>query len=362
MKRREFLKAAGAGLTASAVAAPAIAQSMPELKWRLTASWPKSLDTLYGGCEYFAKRIAEITDNRFQIQVFAAGEIVPGLQVLDAVQNATVEMGNTALYYYWGKDPAFTFGTALPFGLNARQMNSWLRFGGGADLLNELLKNFNCTGVAAANTGAQMGGWFRKEIKSVDDLNGLKMRIGGFAGTIVSKLGLVPQQLAAGDIYPALEKGTLDACEWVGPHDDEKLGFYKVAKYYYYPGWWEGCGQAHNIINLTKWNELPKSYQSAILTASGDAWEWVIGKYDYANPAALKRLLSQGVQLRAFPQDVMEACYKAAIDIYADLSQTNPHFKKLYDSLVAFRGDSLLWLQVAELSFDSFMMRMRTRA
>jgi TRAP-type mannitol/chloroaromatic compound transport system substrate-binding protein len=362
MKRREFLKAAGVGMTASAVAAPAIAQSMPEVKWRLAASWPKSLDTLYGGCEYFAKRIAEITDNRFQIQVFAAGELVPGLQVLDAVQNGTIEMGNTALYYYWGKDPAFTFGTALPFGLNARQMNSWLRFGGGADLLNELLKNFNCTGVAAANTGAQMGGWFRKEIKSVDDLKGLKMRIGGFAGTIVAKLGLVPQQLAAGDIYPALEKGTLDACEWVGPYDDEKLGFYKVAKYYYYPGWWEGCGQAHNIINLAKWNELPKNYQSAILTASGDAWEWVLGRYDYNNPAALKRLLSQGVQLRAFPQDVMEACYKAALDIYADLSSTNPHFKKLYDSLVAFRGDSLVWLQVAELSFDGFMIRMRGRA
>jgi TRAP-type mannitol/chloroaromatic compound transport system substrate-binding protein len=361
MKRREFLKAAGIGMTASAIAAPAIAQSMPEVKWRLTASWPKSLDTLFGGCEYFARRVAEITDNRFQIQVFAAGELVPGLQVLDAVQNGTVEMGNTALYYYWGKDPAFTFGTALPFGLNARQMNSWLRFGGGSDLLNDLLKNFNCTGVAAANTGAQMGGWFRKEIKSIDDLKGLKMRIGGFAGTIVAKVGLVPQQLAAGDIYPALEKGTLDACEWVGPYDDEKLGFYKVAKYYYYPGWWEGCGQAHNITNLTKWNELPKSYQSAILTASGDAWEWVIGRYDYNNPPALKRLLSQGVLLRAFPQDVMEACYKAATDIYAELSKTNPHFKKLYDSLVAFRGDSLLWLQVAELSFDSFMIRMRTR-
>jgi TRAP-type mannitol/chloroaromatic compound transport system substrate-binding protein len=362
MQRREFLKTAGVGLATSAIAAPAIAQSMPELKWRLTASWPKSLDTLYGGCEYFARRVAEITDNRFQIQVFAAGEIVPGLQVLDAVQNGTVEMGNTALYYYWGKDPAFTFGTALPFGLNARQMNSWLRFGGGSELLNELLKNFNVTGVAAANTGAQMGGWFRKEIKSLDDLRGLKMRIGGFAGTIQAKLGLVPQQLAAGDIYPALEKGTLDACEWVGPHDDEKLGFYKVAKYYYYPGWWEGCGQAHNLINLAKWNELPKSYQSTILTASGDAWEWVIGKYDYANPAALKRLLAQGVQLRAFPPDVMEASYKAALDIYADLSNTNPMFKKLYDSLVAFRGDSLLWLQVAELSFDSFMIRMRGRA
>ena len=362
MKRREFLRASGIGFTASAVAAPAIAQSMPELKWRLTASWPKSLDTLYGGCEYFAKRVAEITDNRFQVQVFAAGEIVPGLQVLDAVQKGTVEMGNTALYYYWGKDPAFTFGTALPFGLNARQMNSWLRFGGGSELVNELLQNFNCIGVAAGNTGAQMGGWFRKEIKSVDDLKGLKMRIGGFAGTILAKLGMVPQQLAAGDIYPALEKGTIDAVEWVGPYDDEKLGFYKIANYYYYPGWWEGCGQGHNLINLGKWNELPKSYQSAILTASGDAWAWVLGKYDYVNPAALKRLASQGVQLRAFPQDTMEASYNAALEIYADLSKTNPLFKKLYDSLVTYRSDSLVWQQVAELSFDSFMLRMRTRS
>src|SRR5499426_1329862 len=362
MKRREFLQAAGLGLAAAAIAAPAIAQSMPEIKWRLATSWPKSLDTLYGGCEYFGKRVAEITDNRFQIQPFAAGEIVPGLQVLDAVQNGTVEIGNTAMYYYWGKDPAMTFGTALPFGLNSRQMYAWLHHGGGNELLNEVLKNFNCIGTAAGNTGAQMGGWFRKEIKTVDELKGLKFRVGGFAGTILAKIGVVPQQLAAGDIYPALEKGTLDACEWVGPHDDEKLGFYKVARYYYYPGWWEGCGQAHNIINLAKWNELPKNYQSAILTASGDAWEWVLGKYDYANPAALKRLLSLGVQLRPFPQDVMEASYKAATDIYADLSKSNPHFKKLYDSLVAFRGDSLLWLQVAELSFDSFMIRMRTRS
>jgi len=362
MKRREFLQAAGVGLTVSAVAAPAIAQSMPELKWRLTASWPKSLDTLYGGCEYFARRVAEMTANRFQIQVFAAGEIVPGLQVLDAVQNGTVEMGNTALYYYWGKDPAFTFGTALPFGLNSRQMNSWLRFGGGSELLNDLLKNFNCVGVAAANTGAQMGGWFRKEIKSVDDLKGLKMRIGGFAGTILAKLGMVPQQLAAGDIYPALEKGTIDACEWIGPYDDEKLGLYKVANYYYYPGWWEGCGQGHNLINLGKWSELPKSYQSAILAASGDTWAWVLGKYDYVNPSALKRLVSQGVKLRAFPQDTMEASYHAAAEIYADLSKTNPRFKKLYDSLVTYRSDSLVWQQVAELSFDSFMLRMRTRS
>src|SRR6202047_1832125 len=295
MKRREFLKVTGVGLAASAVAAPAIAQSMPEIKWRLTASWPKSLDTLYGGCEYFCKRVAEVTDNRFQIQPFAAGELVPGLQVLDAVSNGTVEMGNTALYYYWGKDPAFTFGTALPFGLNTRQMNAWLRFGDGESLLNDLLKEYNCIGFAAANTGAQMGGWFRKEIKTVDDLKGLKFRVGGFAGTILAKLGAVPQQLAAGDIYPALEKGTIDAAEWVGPYDDEKLGFVKIAPHYYYPGWWEGCGQSHNLINLAKWNELPKIYQSAIQVASGDAFGWAIGKYDLVNPAALRLLVLEGV-------------------------------------------------------------------
>jgi TRAP-type mannitol/chloroaromatic compound transport system substrate-binding protein len=362
MKRREFLKSAGVGLAAStAVAAPAIAQSMPEIKWRNTVSWPKSLDTLYGGCEYFAKRVAEITDNKFQIQVFAAGEIVPGLQVLDAVQNGNVEMGNTAMYYYFGKDPAFTFGTALPFGLNSRQMNGWLRFGGGHELLNELLAKYNCTGVAAGNTGAQMGGWFRKEIKSVEDLKGLKMRIGGFAGTIVTKLGVVPQQLAGGDIYPALEKGTLDACEWVGPYDDEKLGFQKVAKYYYYPGWWEGCGQGHNIFNLAKWNELPKHYQNALIVASGDSWNWVLGKYDAGNPPALKRLIAGGALLRAFPQDVMDACYKAANEVYAGHMQTNPLFKKLHDSVATFRSDSYQWMQVAELGYDSFMMRQRTR-
>jgi TRAP-type mannitol/chloroaromatic compound transport system substrate-binding protein len=363
MKRREFLKSAGVGLAAStAVAAPAIAQSMPETKWRMATSWPKSLDTLYGGCEYFGKRVAEITDNKFQIQVFAAGEIVPGLQVLDAVQNGTVEIGNTACYYYAGKDPALTFGTALPFGLNTRQMNAWLRFGEGEALMNELLARFNVIGFAAGNTGAQMGGFFRKEIKSLDDMKGLKMRIGGsIGGRVISRVGVVPQQLAAGDIYPALEKGTIDAAEWVGPYDDEKLGFVKVAQNYYYPGWWEGCGQGHNMINMGKWNELPKAYKAAIEVASGDAWAWVVGKYDYVNPQGLKKLIAQGAKLHAFPQPVLEACYKAAQDLYAEISKENPMFKKLYDSMLAFRGDSTAWNQVAELGFDSFMMRMRTR-
>ena len=362
MKRRDFLKVTGAGLAAStAVAAPAIAQSSPEVRWRLATSWPKSLDTLYGGCEYFAKKVAEITDNKFQIQPFAAGEIVPGLQVLDAVSNGTVEIGNTALYYYWGKNPAFTFATALPFGLNTRQQISWLLWGGGQELVNDLLKEHNCYGIPTGSTGAQMGGWFRKEIKTIDDIKGLKFRIGGFAGTIMAKLGAVPQQIAGGDIYPALEKGTIDAAEWVGPYDDEKLGFVKVAKYYYYPGWWEGTSQGHNIVNLDKWNALPKHYQAAVDAASRDTFTWITGKYDALNAPALKRLLVAGATLKAFPQEVLEACYAAANETYAELSKTNPHFGKMYASMSAYRTEALPWFQVAELSFDGFMMRMRTK-
>src|SRR4051812_3681756 len=224
MKRRDFLKAGGVGLAATAVAAPAIAQSMPEVKWRYVTSWPKSLDTLYGGCEYFCKRVAEVTDNRFQIQPFAAGELVPGLQVLDAVSNGTVEIGNTALYYYWGKNPAFTFGTSLPFGLNTRQHIAWLNFGGGQDMLNDLLKEYNCYSIPTGSTGAQMGGWFRKEIKSTEDLKGLKFRVGGFAGTIIGRVGGVPQQIAAGASSAAPAKGKRDAAGRDGSEEGGKTG------------------------------------------------------------------------------------------------------------------------------------------
>ncbi|HYS47740.1 MAG TPA: TRAP transporter substrate-binding protein [Xanthobacteraceae bacterium] len=361
MKRREFLKAAGIGLAASAVAAPAIAQSMPELRWRLAASWPKSLDTLFGAVEHIGKRVAEITDNKFHIQGFAAGEIVPGLQVLDAVQNGTVEMGHTAGYYYVGKDPSFAFATALPFGLNARQQESWQQNGGGMELLGELFRQYNCVGFPIGNTGAQMGGWFRKEIKTVDDMKGLKFRIGGFAGRVVSKLGVIPQQLAPGDIYPALEKGAIDAAEWVGPYDDEKLGFVKIAKYYYYPGWWEGGAQGHVFINLDKWNELPKSYQSLLVTVIREAGLNQTAKYDAQNPPAMKRLLAAGAQLRAFSPEILDASYKAAQDTYAEISQTNALFKKLNESISAYRGEAYLWWQIAELPFDSYMIRMRAR-
>ncbi|HXW25621.1 MAG TPA: TRAP transporter substrate-binding protein [Xanthobacteraceae bacterium] len=361
MKRREFLKAAGLGLAASAVAAPAVAQSMPELKWRLTASWPKSLDTLYGTVEHICKRVAEITDNKFQIQGFAAGEIVPGLQVLDAVQNGTVEMGHTAGYYYVGKDPSFAFATALPFGLNSRQQESWQEFGGGMELLDELFKQYNCHAVPTGNTGAQMGGWFRTEIKTLDDLKGVKMRIGGFAGRVIAKLGVVPQQLAPGDIYPSLEKGTIDAAEWVGPYDDEKLGFVKIAKYYYYPGWWEGGAQGHTLVNIAKWNELPKAYQSVLTAVIREAGLIQTARYDAQNPPAMKRLLQAGAQLRAFSPEIMEASFKAAQETYAEISQTNPLFKKLNESISAYRSDAYLWWQIAELPFDAFMIRQRTR-
>src|SRR4029079_5596927 len=357
MKRREFIKAAGLGVAATAVAAPAIAQSSPEIKWRLTSSFPKSLDTIYGGAEVFAKAVAEATDNKFQIQVFAAGEIVPGLQVADAAQNGTVEMGHTASYYYFGKDPTFAFGTSVPFGLNSRQQTAWLTLGGGGDLLNDFLKKFNIYGLVAGNTGCQMGGWYRKEIKEVSDLNGLKMRIGGFAGTVLSKLGTVPQQIAGGDIYPALEKGTIDAAEWVGPYDDEKLGFNKVAQFYHYPGWWEGGSSIHNFINLAKWNSLPKSYQAIVRSASALANEWMMAKYDVVNPGALKKLVANGAQLRPFSQPVMEACYKAAQEVYAETTAKNADFKKIYDHMVAFRGDSYLCWQVAEYTNDTFMIR-----
>jgi len=241
MKRRKFITTAAiGGVSAAALASslpkPAIAQSQPEIKWRLASSFPKSLDTLFGGAEQIAKRVSDATDGKFQIRPFAAGEIVPALQVLDAVQNNTVELGHTASYYYVGKDPTFSFDCTMPFGFNTRQQNAWMLHGGGTQLLRDFFKDYNVYNIPAGNTGSQMGGWYRKEIKTVDDLKGLKFRIGGWAGSVLTKLGVVPQQIAGGDIYPALEKGTIDAAEWVGPYDDEKLGFYKVAKYYYYPG------------------------------------------------------------------------------------------------------------------------------
>ena len=354
MKRRSFLKKAAAGLAVGSVAAPAIAQSQPTIQWRLAASWPKSLDTLFGGAELVAKRVGEMTDGKFQIRAFAAGEIVPALQVLDAVQAGTVEMGHTAMYYYFGKDPAFALATAVCFGLNTRQQNAWWHFGGGAESMAPLFKDYGCVALLAGNTGCQMGGWYRKEIKSVADLKGLKMRIGGMAGLILAKLGVVPQQLGAPDIYPSLEKGTIDAAEWVGPYDDEKLGFNKVAKFYYYPGFWEGGPMLMSLVNEKKWNELPKPYQAALIAACGEANQWMPAKYDAQNPPALRRLVASGTQLRPFPRSVLEAAEKAAYEVYGEMSAKSAHFKRIYADWKKFRDEQFLWFRVAEATYDNY--------
>ncbi|WP_119681162.1 TRAP transporter substrate-binding protein [Indioceanicola profundi] len=356
MKRREFLAAAGVGTVAaaSALPAPAIAQSSPEIKWRLASSFPKSLDTIYGAGEIIANRVAEITDNKFQIRVFPGGELVPGLQVLDAVQNGTVECGHTAAYYYVGKDPTFAFDCSVPFGLNSRQQNAWQLYGGGRELLQEFYAGYNIVSFMAGNSGAQMGGWFRKEIKTPEDLKGLKMRIAGLAGQVLVKLGAVPQQIAGGDIYPALEKGTIDAAEWIGPYDDEKLGFYKVAQNYYYPGWWEPGPSFSLMINKDQWEKLPKPYQAALEAAAADANVRMSAKYDVENPQALKRLVANGAKLQPYSKEIMLAAYKATFELYDELAASNANFKKVYDGWKAFREEEYQWFRIAENYLESF--------
>jgi TRAP-type mannitol/chloroaromatic compound transport system substrate-binding protein len=357
MKRRQFINTTGAGMAGilAAGVAPAFAQGGPEIKWRLASSFPKSLDTIFGAAEVMSKRVAAATGGKFQIQVFAGGEIVPPFGVVDAVQNGTIQCAHTAPYYFWGKDPSFALDTAIPFSLNARQTNAWQLFGGGNELFEEFYKAYNIYRVPAGNTGAQMGGWFRKELKTVADLKGIKMRIGGMAGKVMEKLGVVPQLIPGGDIYPALEKGTIDAAEWVGPYDDEKLGFNKIAKYYYYPGWWEGGPQLVCYFNTTEWGKLPKEYQNIVEAACWEANTYMLAKYDAQNPAALKRLVAGGTQLRKFSSDIMVASYKASLQVYDELSAKSASFKKIYDSMVKFRADQLLWFQVAEKGYDDFM-------
>lgn len=355
--RRNFIAKAGLGLVAGGVlAAPAIAQTAPTIKWRLASSFPKSLDTIYGAADDLSKRIADMTGGKFEIKPYAAGEIVPGLQVMDAVKDGTVECGHTAPYYYFGKQTAFAFDCALPFGLNARQQNAWYYYGGGRELVNEFYAAYNIVSFAGGNTGVQMGGWFKKEIKSVADLKGLKFRIGGTGGRVLAPLGVVAQQIAGGDIYPALEKGTIDGAEWVGPYDDEKLGFFKVAKNYYYPGWWEGGPNLSFYVNTKEWEKLPTDYKAAFEAAAAEANVHMMAKYDARNPAALGRLLQQGVKLRPFPKPVMEAAFKSAVEFYNDEAGKNPEFKKIYEPWKRFRQDSVQWFSVAEARYDNFVV------
>jgi TRAP-type mannitol/chloroaromatic compound transport system substrate-binding protein len=362
MDRRNVLKGAGLAAAAGMVASPAVAQAMPEVRWRMASSYPKSLDTLFGAGEMISKRVAAATDTRFQIQTFAAGEIVGATQTLDATQNGTVECSYTLSSFFIGKDPTFMFDTSVPWGMNVRQHNAWMFYGGGLQLMRDFMKDYGIMTIPAGQTGAQMGGWFRKEINSIEDLKGLKMRIAGMGGQIMAKLGVVPQVLGAADIYPALERGTLDAVEFSGPYDDEKLGFVKVAKYYYYPGFWEGGAQPSLYVNMDKWNALPAHYRAILEAACAEANALCVAKYDAENAEAIRRLVGQGVQLRPFPRDVMEMSYREAFKLYGEIAASNAKFKKVYDSWNAFREKELTWFRIAELPFDYFVNQQQGQA
>ena len=355
MERRSFIRQTGLAGVLAAGMAPAVVHAQQALRWRLASSFPKSLDTIYGGGEVFAKKVGEMTGGKFQISVHAAGEIMPAFGVVDGVQNGTVEMAHTVPYYFFGKDETFAIGASIPFGLNSRQMTAWMLEGNGLKLMRDFYRNYNIINFPGGNTGAQMGGWFRKEINAVADMKGLKFRIGGFAGRIIERLGAVPQNLPGGDIYPALEKGTIDAAEWVGPYDDQKLGFNKVAPHYYYPGWWEGGPQVDLFINTKAYDALTPEYKAIDEAASSHAHVDMQAKYDARNPGALKQLVGAGTKLHRFPKDVMEACFKVSMDYYSELSGKNPAWKKVYEDYTKFRADQVLWFRFAEAAFDDFM-------
>ena len=354
MDRRSVIKNAGiAGILAASMAPAVHAQAA--VRWRIASSFPKSLDTIFGGAETFAKQVKAMSGGKFDVSVHAAGELMPPLGVVDAVQQGSIEACHTAPYYFFGKNEAFGLGCAIPFGLNSRQMSAWMFEGNGLKLMREFYAGYNIVNFPCGNTGAQMGGWFRKEIKSLADIKGLKFRIGGFGGKVIEKLGGIPQNIPGGEIYPALEKGTIDAAEWVGPYDDQKLGFNKVAPYYYYPGWWEGGPQLDLFVNQKAWDALSPENKAIVESATAHAHVVMQARYDALNPGALKQLVGSGTKLRAFPQDMMNEAFKAAMELYSDLSAKNPQWNKIYADFSKFRAEQNVWFRFTEATFDRFM-------
>ena len=355
MDRRSIIKQAGiAGVLAAGIAPAVHAQAT--VRWRLASSFPKSLDTIFGSAEMFAKTVRALSGGKFEVSVHAAGELMPAFGVVDALQSSTIEMAQTAPYYFTGKNSIFAFGCAVPFGLTARQMDAWMDHGNGRKLMDAFYANYNIKSRSAGNTGTQMGGWYRKEIKTVADLKGLKFRMGGgLFGEAMQKLGVVPQNMPAGDVYQALEKGTLDATEFVGPYDDEKLGFNKVAPFYYYPGWWEGGAELEFFINAKAYAALPAEFQAIVDAATTVAARDMTAKYDAFNPIALKRLVAAKTQLKAFPKEIMDAGYKASMEVFAEHEAKSPEFKTIHQDMRAFQRDQLLWARDSELRFDNYM-------
>ena len=355
MERRQFIKHAGiAGILAAGVAPAAHAQGAT-IRWRLASSFPKALDTIFGAADTFAKKVSEMSGGKFTISVHAGGELMPAFGVVDGVQQGTVEMAHTAPYYFFGKDETFALDCAIPFGLNSSQMTAWMYEGNGMKLMREFYKAYNIVNFPMGNTGAQMGGWYRKEIKGLKDIKGLKMRIGGFGGKVLERIGGVPQNIPGGEIYQALEKGTIDAVEWVGPYDDQKLGFNKVAPHYYYPAWWEGGPQLSAYVNSKAWEGLSSEYKAILECAAALAHSEMQAKYDAKNPLALKQLVAAGTKLHRMPKPVMDAAFKEAMALYSELNAKNANWKKVYEDYAKFRAEQNLWFRFSEMGFDSFM-------
>lgn len=364
MKRRTLLTqtSLALGTTASLAActqktggSTAQSNNLPKLRWRMVTSWPKSLETIFGEAENFCQRVAEMTGGKFTITAYAAGEIVPGLEVLEAVQNRTVECGHTASYYYIGKNAALGFACAMPFGLTAQQQNAWLYYGGGLDAIQKVYSDFNIINFPAGNTGAQMGGWFKQPITRLADLKGLKMRIPGQGGQVMAELGVNVQVLPGSEIFIALDRGTIDAAEWVGPFDDAKLGLNKAAKYYYYPGWWEPGPTLDLLISKPMWAKLPQEYQAIIMTAAREANLNMLSHYDALNAQSLQKLVSSGTQLQAYSPEILKAAQQASQALLASNASQDASFRAIYEPWQAFRKQIRAWNQINELSYANFV-------
>jgi TRAP-type mannitol/chloroaromatic compound transport system substrate-binding protein len=351
---RRFMLGAAAAAAPAALAAPALAQANPEIRWRFQSSFPRNLDVLYGTAERIAARVAALTENRFRITTFPAGEIVPALQVLQAVQAGTIEAGHTAAYWSIGLEPGFAFFTAVPFGLNTRQMTAWMRHGGGQQLADALFADYNIVNLPAGDTGAQMGGWFRQEIRTQQDVQGLKFRISGLAGQVFQRMGAAPTLVAPADIYPALERGTIDATEFVGPHDDERLGFFRVARFYYAPGFFEPSARLSFMANRRAMEALPAQYREALSIACAEADSEMVSRYDHLNPIALRRLVAQGTQLRFYSREILQLAWRSNEALMADLAAQNPRFRTIWDAYRPYRSELFQWFRVSENSFDNF--------
>ncbi|TAF53741.1 MAG: ABC transporter substrate-binding protein [Oscillatoriales cyanobacterium] len=360
MKRKQFLQTAIAstiaGVGVAACRTPSsettTSQALPTINWQMATSWPTSLDTIFGGAQTLADRVAALTDGKFTITPRAAGELAPPLEVMNVVSQGAIPCGHSAGYYYVGKSPATAFGTALPFGLNAQQQNAWLYEAGGLELLQDLYsRKFGVIQFPCGNTGVQMGGWFRKEISTLADLQGLKMRIPGLGGQVMGKLGVTVQNLPGGEIFQALQTGAIDAAEWVGPYDDEKLGLHKIAEFYYYPGWWEPGPTLELQINLQAWEKLPIAYQEVIKTAAYEANTTMLARYDARNNEALERLIKAGVKLRPYSEEILAAAEKSSFELFDEFSAKDADFKAIFTVWKEFRDRIYTWNNINESSF-----------